>query len=163
MIQTDAAINSGNSGGPLVNTLGETIGMNSVIYTPNQGNIGLGFAIPSNRLVRVIAELKKSGKVERGAWTGLELQPVDRRIARYFGLDRVEGVIVADVRSGSAGDRAGLRVGDIIVRANGERVDNESTLVSLMGDLRVGDVVTMKVIRERRNLDIRMRLERPSE
>lgn len=163
MIQTDAAINSGNSGGPLVNTTGEAIGMNSVIYTPNQGNIGLGFAIPSNRLVRVVAELKKSGKVDRGAWTGLELQAVDRRIARYFGLERVEGVIVADVRSGSAGERAGLRVGDIIVQANGERIDNESTLDALMGDLRVGDVVKMKVIRERRTVDISMRLERSTE
>ena len=99
MIQTDAAINSGNSGGPLVNALGEVIGVNAVIYTPNQGNIGLGFAIPINRVKTIVAELRKSGKVEREFWTGLEVQTVDRRLARVFGMNAAQGVIVSDVQA----------------------------------------------------------------
>ena len=103
MIQTDAAINSGNSGGPLLNATGEVIGVNSVIYTPNQGNIGLGFAIPINRVKTIVAELRKSGKIERNFWTGLQIQAVDRRIARYFGLDKVQGVIVSEVQEIESG------------------------------------------------------------
>lgn len=163
MIQTDAAINSGNSGGPLVNTVGEAIGMNSVIYTPNQGNIGLGFAIPANRIRKIVAELKQHGKVDRGSWTGLELQPVDRRIARYFGMERVEGVIVSDVRNGSAGERAGFKVGDIILKANGEKIDDQSSLVALLEDVRPGDLVNVRILRERKAMDLSIRVERPAQ
>src|ERR1051326_2231966 len=99
MIQTDAAINQGNSGGPLLNSAGEVIGINAVIFTPNQGSIGLGFAIPINRVKSVVAELKKSGRIDRNFWTGLEVNSVDSRVARYFGLENPEGVIVSDVRS----------------------------------------------------------------
>lgn len=162
MIQTDAAINSGNSGGPLVNSIGEVIGVNSVIYTPNQGNIGLGFAIPINRVKAVVAELKRSGKVDREWQTGLEVQSVDIRVARYFGLDKAEGAIVSDVKRGSAGDKAGFRVGDIIIEANGEKVADEPTLRAILNDLRVGDVVKMKVLRDRRPLDIKLKLEKNS-
>ncbi len=162
MIQTDAAINSGNSGGPLVNSLGEVIGVNSVIYTPNQGNIGLGFAIPINRVKKVVSELKRSGKIDREWYTGLEIQTVDARVARYFGLDKAEGVIVSDVKKGSPADRAGFRVGDIIIEANGEKVDDEETLSAIVDDLRVGDVVKMKVMRDRKSIDIRLKLEKNS-
>ena len=162
MIQTDAAINSGNSGGPLVNSLGEVIGVNSVIYTPNQGNIGLGFAIPINRVKKVVAELKRSGKIDREWYTGLEIQTVDARVARYFGLDKAEGVIVSDVKKGSPADRAGFRVGDIIIEANGEKVDDEESLSAIVDDLRVGDVVRMKVMRDRKSIDLRLKLEKNS-
>ncbi|HCV43036.1 MAG TPA: 2-alkenal reductase [Bacteroidetes bacterium] len=162
MIQTDAAINSGNSGGPLVNSLGEVIGVNSVIFTPNQGNIGLGFAIPINRVKTVVAELKRSGKIDREWYTGLEIQSVDLRVARYFGLDKAEGVIVSDVKRGSPGERAGFRVGDIILEANGEKVTDEPTLTSIVNDLRVGDIVKMKVLRERKPLELRLKLEKGS-
>lgn len=162
MIQTDAAINSGNSGGPLVNSLGEVIGVNSVIYTPNQGNIGLGFAIPINRVKKVVVELKRSGKIDREWYTGLEIQTVDARVARYFGLDKAEGVIVSDVKKGSPADRAGFRVGDIIIEANGEKVDDEESLSAIVDDLRVGDVVRMKVMRDRKSIDLRLKLEKNS-
>lgn len=162
MIQTDAAINSGNSGGPLVNSLGEVIGVNSVIYTPNQGNIGLGFAIPVNRVKKVVAELKRSGKIDREWYTGLEIQTVDARVARYFGLDKAEGVIVSDVKKGSPADRAGFRVGDIITEANGEKVDDEAALSAIVDDLRVGDIVKMKVMRDRKSIDLRLKLEKNS-
>ncbi|HMK38953.1 MAG TPA: trypsin-like peptidase domain-containing protein [Bacteroidota bacterium] len=160
MIQTDAAINAGNSGGPLVNSLGEVIGVNAVIYTPNQGSIGLGFAIPVNRVKAVIAELKKSGKIERGFWTGLEIQTVDERVARYFGLDRAEGVIVSDVKRNSPAERAGFRVGDIIVAANGEKVVDGATLMADVDDAKAGDTMNLTVIRDRRTMDIKLKLEK---
>lgn len=162
MIQTDAAINAGNSGGPLVNSIGEVIGVNAVIYSPSRegGNIGLGFAIPINRVKSIMAELKRSGKVEREFWTGLEIQAVDRRIAKYFGLERVEGVIISDVKRGSPGDRAGFKVGDIILAANGEKVTDESSLMSVIDDAKVGDVVALKVIREKKEVQIKLKLEK---
>jgi serine protease Do len=162
MIQTDAAINSGNSGGPLLNSVGEVIGVNAVIYTPNQGSIGLGFAIPINRVKSIVAELKRSGKIDREWYTGLEIQTVDLRVARYFGLEKAEGVIISDVKRGSPGDRSGFRVGDIIFEANGEKVVDEATLTSIVNDLRAGDVVKMKVMRDRKTMDLRLKLEKGS-
>jgi serine protease Do len=160
MIQTDAAINSGNSGGPLVNSVGEVIGVNAVIYTPNQGSIGLGFAIPINRVKAVVAELKRSGKIERDWYTGLEIQTVDARVARYFGLDKAEGVIISDVKRGSPADRAGFRVGDIIIEANGEKIGDEEALSSVVNDLRVGDTVKMQVLRDRKPVSLKLKLEK---
>ena len=160
MIQTDAAINSGNSGGPLLNALGEVIGVNSVIYSPNQGNIGLGFAIPINRVKSIVAELRRSGKIEREFWTGLEIQAVDRRIARYFGLDRVQGVIVSEVKRSSPAERAGFRVGDIIIEANGEKINDEASLIAIADEARTGDTLAMKVIRDRKEMQLSLRLEK---
>jgi serine protease Do len=160
MIQTDAAINSGNSGGPLMNSLGEVIGVNAVIYTPNQGSIGLGFAIPINRVKTVVAELKRSGKIDREYWTGLEFQAVDRRIARYFGLTRVEGVIISDVKGGSPGAEAGFEVGDIILEANGEKVDDVYSLVAILDEARTGDLIRFQVFRDRKRVEKSLRLER---
>lgn len=147
MIQTDAAINSGNSGGPLLNTMGEVIGMNSVIYTPNQGNIGLGFAIPVNRVKRIVAELKANGKVERDFWVGMQVQTVDQRIAQYFKLDRAEGVIVTEVERGGPADKAGFRPEDIITEANGERIYDDASLYGIVYDAHTGDTIRMKVLR----------------
>jgi serine protease Do len=162
MIQTDAAINSGNSGGPLLNALGEVIGVNAVIYTPNQGSIGLGFAIPINRVKGILAELKRKGKIEREYWTGLEITPVDRRIARYFGMERVEGVIVSDVKAGSPAAKAGFRVGDIIVEVNGEKVADDATMIAIVDDARTGDILKMKVFRDRKPIDLALKLEKRS-
>jgi serine protease Do len=160
MIQTDAAINSGNSGGPLVNSLGDVIAVNAVIYTPNQGSIGLGFAIPINRVKKVIAELKKSGKVEREFWTGLELQTVDERVARYFGLESAQGVIVSDVKKNSPAERSGFRVGDIIIAANGEKIADGPTLMSAVDDAKTGDTMKLTVIRDRRTMELTLKLEK---
>ncbi len=163
MIQTDAAINSGNSGGPLVNSLGEVIGINSVIYTPNQGNIGLGFAIPINRVKSIVSELKAKGKIEREYWTGLEIQTVDARIARYFGLEKTEGVIISDVKRGSPAEKGELKVGDIIVSVNGEKILDENTMVAIVNDSRVGDVLKIAVLRDKRTMNFTLKLEkRPS-
>jgi serine protease Do len=160
MIQTDAAINSGNSGGPLVNTLGEVIGVNAVIYTPNQGSIGLGFAIPINRVKAVVAELRKNGKIERELWTGLEVQDVDVRVARYFGLEKAEGVIVSDVKRGSPAAKGGFRVGDILVSVNGEKIADESSLVAIIDDAKAGDALKFKALRDRENISLALTLEK---
>ena len=160
MIQTDAAINSGNSGGPLLNSLGEVIGVNAVIFTPNQGSIGLGFAIPINKVKGVLSELKKNGKIERNLWTGLEIQTVDARVARYFGLDRAEGVIVSDVKRNSPAAHAGFKVGDIILEVNGEKIVNDDALIALVTDASEGTVLKMKVVRDKRTMNLELRLER---
>jgi serine protease Do len=160
MIQTDAAINSGNSGGPLVNTAGEVIGVNAVIYTPNQGSIGLGFAIPINRVRSVVSALRKHGKVEREYWTGLEVQGVDDRVARYFGLANAEGVIISDVVKDSPGARAGFQVGDIILRVNGEKVGDEGSLLAILDDARTGDTVKFQCLRERKRIELTLKLEK---
>jgi serine protease Do len=162
MIQTDASINSGNSGGPLINSVGEVIGVNSVIFTPNQGSIGLGFAIPINRVKRVVEELRKNGKIDRNLWTGLELQSVDMRIARYFGLDRAAGAIVSDIKRNSPGERAGFKAGDIITGVNNEDIQNEDTFNSLLIDAKPGDILHVKVIRDRKTLTLDLKLENHS-
>ncbi len=160
MIQTDAAINSGNSGGPLINTLGEVIGVNAVIFTPNQGSVGVGFAIPINRVKNIVAELKKKGKIERNFWTGLEVQTVDQRVARYFGLDKAEGVIITEIKRYSPADRAGFKVGDVIVEVNGEKIANEDSITAIISDAKVGDVLQMKVLREKKYITIPLKLEK---
>src|SRR3972149_1454565 len=109
MIETDAAINGGNSGGPLVNSSGEVVAMNTLIYTGGQSNtyVGYGFGVPINRIKRVVAELRKSGKVAREGWHGFDFQSVDARVARYFGLSKAEGVIVSEIQRNGPGDKAG--------------------------------------------------------
>jgi len=160
MIQTDAAINQGNSGGPLLNSLGEVIGVNSVIFTPNQGSIGLGFAIPINKVKGIVTDLKKSGKVERDFWTGLEIQTVDARVARYFGLSKAEGVIISDVKRQSPGEEAGLKPGDIILEVNGEKISEEGGLIAIVQESKEGDVLNLKILREKKTLDKSLTLKR---
>ncbi len=159
MIQTDAAINSGNSGGPLLNALGEAIGVNAVIFTPNQGSVGVGFAIPINRVKNIVDELKAKGKIERNFYTGLEVQSVDGRIARYFGLEKAEGVIVSDVRRGSPAEKSGFKVGDIIVEINSEKIINENNITSIITDSKVGDELKLKVLREKKYINLKLKLE----
>jgi serine protease Do len=160
MIQTDAAINSGNSGGPLLNALGEVIGVNAVIYTPNQGSVGVGFAIPVNRVKTVVSQLKKTGKIDRDYWTGIDVNPVDDRIARYFGLDKAEGVIISNIAKSSPGERAGLKVGDIIIEANGEKIATQDDISAVFSQGKVGDIFQLKVLRDKKTLDFSLKLER---
>ena len=160
MIQTDAAINSGNSGGPLLNALGEVIGVNSVIFTPNQGSVGVGFAIPVNRVKDVIVQLKKSGKIERDYWTGIDVNPVDDRIARYFGMDKPEGVIISNIAKGSPGEEGGFKVGDIIVEVNNEMIANQDDISAVFSQGKVGDVFQLKILRDKKYLILSLKLER---
>ncbi len=165
MIQTDAAINPGNSGGPLVNALGEVIGINTFIFTGSdyaQGSVGIGFALPINSTKRIAKELRVTGHVDRGYSTGLIVQPVTRSFARYLDIPFTKGVIVVEITSGSAGDRSGLEVGDVILTVNGEPVNrpNEIRTIISENDLRPGDKLSLKIFREGSYKTLKMKLEK---
>lgn len=164
MIETDAAINGGNSGGPLVNSLGEVVGINTLIFTGgvSQTFVGYGFAIPINKVKRIVAELRKRGKVERDVWTGFEAQQVDARVARYFGMSQVQGVIVSDVYRNGPAEKAGIKVGDIILEISGEKINSEEELFAVLNDARPGDVLRLKIYRERKEVQVQLRVEQKS-
>jgi serine protease Do len=160
MIQTDAAINSGNSGGPLVNSVGEVIGINTIIFTPNQGSVGVGFAIPVNKVKDILKDLRAIGKVEREFWTGLEIQELNPQIARYFGLKKSEGVVITEIIENSPGKKAGLKIGDIITDINGIKISGESTVFEVIKDSKAGDILHMKVFRDNHDVDISLKLDK---
>lgn len=162
MIQTDAAINGGNSGGPLVNSLGQVIGMNTLIFTAggSQGNIGLGFAIPINKVRRIVTELKEKGKIDRDFQIGMSIQSIDEGIARYYDLQSTRGVIVTRVVPNSPADKADIRVGDIIVEIEGYKINNEKVLFGVFQEFRVNQTVDVKIIRENKELIKKMKLVR---
>lgn len=161
MIQTDAAINTGNSGGPLVNAFGELIGMNTLIYTAGSaGNIGLGFAIPINKIKRVIDELKANGKVDRDFWTGLSIQTIDQAIAKAYDLKSTRGVIVTQVQRNSPAEKAGIKIYDIITGINNFKINNETTMIGKLQEFRTGDLLDVKIIREGKQISVKLGLER---
>jgi serine protease Do len=161
MIQTDAAINTGNSGGPLVNSLGELIGINTLIFTPggSPGNIGVGFAIPINKVKKIIKQLKTKGFIDRHFWTGLKIQNLDERIARYFNLQSTKGVIITDIAPGSPAEKAGLIVSDIIIGIDGFMVTDDQSIISILNQYTTGDVIHIKVIRDGKEKTLKMKLE----
>ncbi len=136
-IQTDAAINKGNSGGPLFNQAGQVIGIDSAIYTPNGGSVGIGFAIPSDIAGPVIAQLKDHGKVERG-WLGIQMQPVNETMAKAVGLPRTEGVLVDQVLPESPAAQARLQQGDVITRFNGAAITTPRDLALAVAGTHAG-------------------------
>ncbi|HYE65547.1 MAG TPA: Do family serine endopeptidase, partial [Pyrinomonadaceae bacterium] len=156
-LQTDAPINRGNSGGALVNTNGELIGINSQILSPSGGNIGIGFAIPSNMARNVMDQLIKSGKVRRGQ-LGVTIQPVSSEIAQSLGLQEARGVIVNSVQPGSAAERAGIRQGDIITAFNGAPVNDSNSLRNRVASTQPGTEVTLTVSRDGREQQLRATL-----
>jgi serine protease Do len=147
MIQTDASINPGNSGGPLVNADGEVIGVNTFIFTSTGGSIGLGFAIPINLAKRVLAEVRRYGRV-RVAWPGMTVQPVTEALARRLGWSDAGGLVVSGVDPGGPAERAGVRQADRIRKVN-NRVTNsvEDAQGSIYG-AQVGDRLTLEVERD---------------
>ena len=153
-IQTDASINPGNSGGPLIDLDGQLVGINTAIVGPAGGNVGIGFAIPSNMAHDVMTQLIEFGEVRRGQ-LGIFIQDVTPELADALGLDRHAGALVAQVIEGSAAARAGLRPGDVIVAVDGEPVRNASQLRNTIGLLRVGTTVTLDVIRDGRRIRVK--------
>lgn len=152
-IQTDASINPGNSGGPLVNLRGEMIGINSMIYSPSGGNVGIGFAIPSNLAMDVMRQLVASGHVKRGV-LGVEVQDVTPRIAELFGIKDRRGAVVTRVRAGSPAEAAGLHAGDVIVAVNGQVVNGEHDLRNIEGLTAAGTSVAVGLIRDGKRMVI---------
>ena len=146
-IQTDAAINRGNSGGPLFNLDGEVVGVNTAILSPNGGSIGIGFSMASNVVSRVVDQLTKFGEIRRG-WLGVRIQDVDADIAESIeGLDRAAGAVVTGVPDGPAND-AGMLQGDVIVIFDGYEVEDVRDLVQTVGNTEVGKAVDVIVVRD---------------
>jgi Do/DeqQ family serine protease len=154
-IQTDAAINQGNSGGALVNTSGEVVGINSQILSPSGGNIGIGFAIPSNMTRTVTEQLINKGRVRRGQ-LGVVVQAVTDDIAQSLGLKEVKGVIVGSVQRGSAAEKAGLRQGDVITAFNGTAVNEPNELRNLVASTQPGTEVTLAILRDGREQEVKL-------
>ena len=146
-IQTDAPINQGNSGGALVNLKGELIGINSQILSPSQGNIGIGFAIPSNMARRVMDDLRKDGRVRR-AQLGVMIQPVTPDMAESLGLKEAHGVIVSSVSPGSAAEHAGVKPGDILKSYNGQPVTDINALRNRVAETAPGSSASLGIIRD---------------
>lgn len=153
-IQTDAAINTGNSGGPLFNIDGKVIGINTSIPDVGEGtNIGIGFAIPSDTVQNIMKQLKSKGSISRGR-LDIGIQDMTQELMEAFSLDGNYGVLVADVRAGGVGEKAGLKRGDLIIEFNGYKVINSRKLHIFVADSQIGEKATITVIREGQRLDV---------
>ncbi|MDR1828538.1 MAG: DegQ family serine endoprotease [Methylobacteriaceae bacterium] len=146
-IQTDAAINKGNSGGPLFNMAGEVVGINTAIYSPTGGSIGIGFAVPASSAVPVIKQLREFGEIRRG-WLGVAIQNVDEDSVEALGLGEAHGALVAKVDADGPAAKAGLETGDVIVRFDGKDVKSSRDLPRIVAETAVGKTVDVVVIRK---------------
>jgi len=158
MIQTDAAINPGNSGGPLVNSKGELIGINTFIYTGSsskQGSIGIGFAIPINRVRRIAEELKNKGRIVREFSTGLRVQTLDRKTADYLDIPFHNGIIITKIENNSPAERSRLEEGDIIIAVENEKINSLEDILEIieLNDLRPGNKLKIRIWREGRYMN----------
>lgn len=146
-IQTNAAVNPVNSGGPLINTQGELVGINTAILSPSGGSNGIGFALPSNVVGIVAKELIGKGHVERGQ-LGVSVQPMSPALAEAFGIDHGAGAVITDVAAASPADRAGLLKGDVITGMNGRAVRDFNRLRLYIAEARPGVATQLEVVRE---------------
>lgn len=146
-IQTDASINRGNSGGPMFDLEGEVVGVNTMIFSPNGGNIGIGFAIPSNDVHHIIDQLREYGRARRG-WIGVTIQSVTDEIADSLGLTEARGAIVGSVVPGGPSDKAGIKPGDIILAFNGQDVKTSQELPRVVSNVGIGKEVEVDVLRD---------------
>jgi serine protease Do len=162
MIQTDAAINRGNSGGPLVNSNGEVIGVNTFIFTGGTSNgfVGLGFAIPSERVQKIIEQLKDSGEVQLAFDTGMEFTPMTRGLVRQYGLPPVPGLFVLSVNRNGPAYESGVLPGDIIMRIGKDRVASQMHAFALMREYDEGDLMPIRLFREGKEYETEMLLRR---
>jgi len=157
MIQTDASINRGNSGGPLVNIKGEIIGINTAIYAPTGVFAGVGFAIPINDAKEILDELIEKGRVVRG-WLGIEIREVDEVIAKQFSLPDTKGVLVNRVMENSAAEKGGMKRGDVIVKIEDHKVESVRDLQEVVSRTKPGKKVKVVVIREKKEVTLTIKL-----
>jgi len=146
-IQTDAAINRGNSGGPLVNMDGEVVGVNSVIFSPTGGSVGIGFSIPSNLVRDVIDQIRKYGVTKRG-WVGVRIQQVTDDMAQALGLPAPAGALIADVTSNGPAAKAGLQKGDLVMGFDGKPIRDSRELPRIVADTPIGKTVNVDYLRQ---------------
>lgn len=152
-LQTDASINRGNSGGALVNTSGELIGINSQILSPSGGSIGIGFAIPSNMARLVMDQLVKTGKVRRGMM-GVNIQQISADLAASLNLPAVRGALVSNVAPGSPAERAGIKTGDVVIAINNQTVADSNSLRNIVASTPPGTTVTITLLRDGREMKV---------
>jgi serine protease Do len=157
-IQTDAAINRGNSGGPLFNMAGDVVGVNTAILSPTGGSIGIGFSMASNVVKRVVDQLKEFGETRRG-WLGVRIQDVTDDVAEAMGLEKVAGALVTDVPEGPAAE-AGMQAGDVILSFDGREVEDTRALVRQVGNTAVGKTVRVVVYRDGKTRTLKVTLGR---
>ena len=156
-IQTDAAINRGNSGGPLFNVKGEVVGINSAIFSPTGGSIGIGFAIPSSLAKSVVEQLKKDGVIHRG-WLGVRIQEVSEEIANSLGLNKPRGALVLELSKDSPAVGSGLAAGDVIIRFDGHEIDEMRKLPRVVADTKIGKKVDVVVWRKGKEVTLSMKV-----
>jgi serine protease Do len=161
-IQTDAPINKGNSGGPLVDLDGEVVGVNSAIFSPTGGSVGIAFAIPSNLVREVVNQLRQFGEVHRG-WVGVRIQPVTEDIAEGMSLPAAAGALVTDVTPGGPSDRAGIRNGDVITAFDGQKIGDSRALPRIVADAPVGKTVNVDLLRHGRKMTVHLTVLRLNE
>ena len=157
-IQTDASINKGNSGGPMFNMNGEVIGVNSTIVSPSGGNVGIGFAIPSNTVRLIVSKLLKDGKISR-PWLGITFQPVTDDIAKVFNLDHSNGAIISNIIKDSPAEKAGAKIGDIILQFNKQVLNNINDFPKLVSDAPLNTRIPIDIIRKEKKVTINVILE----
>ncbi|AZL15646.1 DegQ family serine endoprotease [Rickettsiales endosymbiont of Stachyamoeba lipophora] len=146
-IQTDAAINKGNSGGPMIDINGNVIGINTAIYSPSGGNVGISFAIPSSFASPIIEQIKKTGKVKRG-WIGVIVHPVTEEIADSLGLKEARGAIVTEVQAGSPAETHGIKPGDVLLKFNGKQIASSRNLPRMVAGLSIGSSANIELFRD---------------
>lgn len=166
MIQTDAAISSGNSGGPLVNSNGELIGMNTMIYSTSQsrsgsGSIGIGFSIPSNRIARIVTLLKDYKEINRNVDIGLDIREIDERIINYLGIPNVRGVVIYSTMNNGLASQSGLEPGDVILKINDRAILREEDYYMEVFDSMVGDMLEFEILRGDDKKTVKLQLEEP--
>ena len=156
-IQIDAPVNKGNSGGPAFNTEGEVMGVNTAIYSPSGGSVGIAFSIPASTVKTVIAQLKDKGSVSRG-WIGVQIQPVTADIADSLGLKKAEGALVAEPQANGPAAKAGIESGDVITAVNGETVKDARELARTIGGLAPGAAVKLNVLHKGKDTVVNLTL-----
>ncbi|MBL0371094.1 Do family serine endopeptidase [Rhizobium sp. KVB221] len=156
-LQVDAAVNRGNSGGPTFNLEGEVVGINTAIFSPTGGNVGIAFAIPASVAKDVVTKLIKGGDIARG-WLGVKIEPVTQDVADSLGLAEAAGALVNEPQTGSPGDKAGIKVGDVITAVDGETVKGPKELARKIGSMDPGKVVDVSVWRDGKSVSVKVTL-----